>query len=108
MVDLAILTYASDIASTLFTLMGALFIALGGLAAMLQIFEGYFYKAKSKKSPNQIRKDFAGKIIFGLEFFIAADILRTIQTPAFSSLINLGVIVIIRVMLGFILEREMK
>jgi uncharacterized membrane protein len=46
------------------------------------------------------------KIVFGLEFLIAADILSTITTPTQEELINLGVIVVIRTILGYFLSKE--
>jgi uncharacterized membrane protein len=44
--------------------------------------------------------------VFGLEFLIAADILSTITTPTQEELINLGVIVVIRTILGYFLSKE--
>jgi uncharacterized membrane protein len=55
---------------------------------------------------NQIRRELTDKIVFGLEFLIAADILTTITTPTQQELINLGVVVVIRTILGYFLSRE--
>jgi len=83
---------------------GAALIIYGGLKAivnvlMLEIKRGsYTY--------NQIRRELTDKIVFGLEFLIAADILNTITTPTQQELINLGVVVVIRTILGYFLSRE--
>ncbi|RJQ50917.1 MAG: DUF1622 domain-containing protein [Actinobacteria bacterium] len=53
-----------------------------------------------------IRREFGERILLGLEFFVAADIIRSMVTPGFAELGQLAVIVAIRVALGYFLERE--
>jgi uncharacterized membrane protein len=55
---------------------------------------------------NQIRRDFTDKIVFGLEFLIAADILGTLLSPTQQDLINLAAVVVIRTILGYFLSKE--
>lgn len=57
-------------------------------------------------SYNLIRRDFTSKIVFGLEFFIAADVLTTLIAPTQEELMLLAVVVIIRTILGYFLARE--
>jgi len=59
-----------------------------------------------KRSIEDVRADFAHKIIFGLEFVIAADILLATVTTELSELIQLGGIVVIRILLGYALHKE--
>src|SRR5262249_40110282 len=48
-------------------------------------------------------------IILGLEFLVAADILRTISTdPTLNQVVVLGLIVLIRTFLSFSLEVELE
>lgn len=53
-----------------------------------------------------VRRNFAKRIIFGLEFIIAADILLATVTTNLSELIQLAGIVLIRVVLGYVIRKE--
>jgi len=67
-----------------------------------------FEAGKKDYTYNKIRLELTGKIVFGLEFLIAADILATIVSPSQEDLIMLAVVVVIRTVLGYFLEREAK
>ncbi|MCB9798821.1 DUF1622 domain-containing protein [Candidatus Nomurabacteria bacterium] len=53
-----------------------------------------------------IRAEFAQRIIFGLEFVIAADILLASVASDLMQVSRLGGIVLIRVVLGYALRKE--
>ena len=55
-----------------------------------------------------IRFEFSSYLIFGLEFFIASDVVRTIVIPSWTTLGMLGGIVIIRTVLSYFLTMEIK
>jgi len=55
-----------------------------------------------------IRFEFSSYLIFGLEFFIASDVIRTIVIPSWTTLGMLGSIVIIRTVLSYFLTMEIK
>ena len=55
---------------------------------------------------DQTRREFTDKIVFGLEFLIAGDILSTLLSPTQQDLINLAVVVVIRTVLGYFLSKE--
>jgi uncharacterized membrane protein len=55
-----------------------------------------------------VRHDFAYYILLGLEFLIAADIIQTILKPTSQELIELGGIVVIRILLSYFLNKEME
>jgi len=57
---------------------------------------------------HDIRRDFTHKIVFGLDFLIAGDILQTIITPSQEEIILLGAIVGIRTILGYFLGKEVN
>lgn len=61
-----------------------------------------------KKGTIGIRLNFARSIILGLEFFVAADVIETVIAPDFSSLAILGILVIIRTILNYSMEREIR
>lgn len=55
-----------------------------------------------------VRHDFGYYILLGLEFLIAADIIQTILKPTNEELIELGGIVVIRILLSYFLGKEIK
>ena len=83
---------------------GASLIIYGGLKAIVKLIA--LEIRRGSYTYNQIRRELTDKIVFGLEFLIAADILTTITTPSQEELINLGVIVVIRTILGYFLSKE--
>ncbi len=59
-------------------------------------------------SQYKIKQQFTTRLLTGLEFFIAGDVLKTILNPTLESLAIVGVIVAIRAALTFLLNRELK
>lgn len=57
-------------------------------------------------SREKIRADLAHNLIFGLEFIIAADILLVTVANSLNEILQLGGIVIIRILLGYSLRKE--
>ena len=57
----------------------------------------------------QFRQDLGRGILLGLEFLVAADIIRTVAvTPTLDSVMVLGLIVIIRTFLSLALQMEVE
>ena len=56
----------------------------------------------------KIRYDVGRHLLLGLEFLIAADIMRTIAQPSLEQVAVLAIIVAIRTVLSFFLTREME
>jgi uncharacterized membrane protein len=83
---------------------GAVLIIYGGFRAIVRVI--LIECKKPLCTYNQIRREFTDKIVFGLEFLIAADILSTLLSPTQQDLINLAVVVVIRTVLGYFLSRE--
>jgi uncharacterized membrane protein len=83
---------------------GAVLIIYGGFRAIVKVV--LLECRKASFTYNQIRREFTDKIVFGLEFLIAADILATLLSPTQQDLINLAVVVVIRTVLGYFLSRE--
>ncbi|MBU2542314.1 DUF1622 domain-containing protein [Patescibacteria group bacterium] len=54
----------------------------------------------------EVRAGLAKKIIFGLEFIIAADIILATVATDIGDILRLGGIVLIRIMLGYALRKE--
>ena len=57
----------------------------------------------------QVRQDLGRGILLGLEFLVAADIIRTVAvTPTLESVLVLGLIVVIRTFLSLALQMEVE
>ena len=56
----------------------------------------------------RIRSDVGRHLLLGLEFLIAADIMRTIAQPSLEQVTVLAIIVAIRTVLSFFLTREIE
>lgn len=88
-----------------FEVVGVAIIALGGLYALVraifgQPLDSYFEDA---------RRRFGRPMILGLEILIAADIIETITVDrTLESVLTLGLLVLIRVVLGFSLDVEVE
>lgn len=85
---------------------GALIILYGGIRAIVAVLT--IEILKREKSYNDIRLDFTSKIVLGLEFFIAADLIKSILEPTFDQLIVLAIIVAIRTVVGYSLTHEIS
>jgi uncharacterized membrane protein len=89
-----------------FAAAGALLIIYGGIRAIVDILKHELLS--QPMNYDDIRRQFTGKIIFGLEFFIAADIINTLIAPGQQEILMLGAVVLIRVVLGYFLSREAR
>jgi uncharacterized membrane protein len=65
-------------------------------------------KSRGTRSPSfdRIRHDIGSHLLLGLEFLIAADIVRSVVNPTLEELAVLGGIVAIRTVLSYFLGRE--
>jgi uncharacterized membrane protein len=103
----AVLRTTVDWAASLFEVAGTFAMAFGALIAAVRAFRdrGSGGRAAFKGFRNRL----GHAIILGLEFLVAADILRTISTePSLSQVAVLGGIVLIRTFLSFSLEIELE
>jgi uncharacterized membrane protein len=101
---LELLKEVLTIISYFFAIVGSALTTYGGVVATYKILLREIWKRPI--SYNIIRREFTSKIVFGLEFFIAADLLTTLVAPTREELILLGAVVIIRTILGYFLSRE--
>jgi uncharacterized membrane protein len=73
---------------------GAILVFYGGIRAVIEILAKEILRKSYQY--HDIRLDFTTKIVLGLEFFIAADLIKSILQPTLTDLIVLAVIVAIR------------
>jgi uncharacterized membrane protein len=79
-----------------------------GIVALLEAELGRHTARSRQAAIDAARRKLAHRIIFGLDIFIARDILQTVLVPGQAELIRLGAIVAIRVVLDFFLRKEIK
>ncbi len=84
---------------------GAIVIFYGGIRAAIEVLGIEILK---RQNYHNIRRDFTYKIVLGLEFFIAADLIKSILEPSFDQLVILAIIVAIRTVVGYSLTQEIK
>ena len=84
---------------------GAILIVYGGIRAVVGVLKLELLHKKDL-TYTIIRRDFTNKLIFGLEFIIAADLLATIRAPTLEDVLLLGAIVAIRTVLSHFLSKE--
>ncbi|MDH7594452.1 MAG: DUF1622 domain-containing protein [Methanomicrobiales archaeon] len=89
-----------------FGIIGSAMVIYGGIRAAIELIRSKFNPQVYKM--NAIKREFTGHIVFGLEFFIAGDILTSVLNPTIEDLTLLGAVVLIRVILGYFLEKEAK
>ena len=63
---------------------------------------------KRLNSIEMIRLRLGRALILGLEFTVASDILRTAIAPTRQEILNLGAIILLRTLLNYVLEHEIR
>ena len=101
------LEFIIDLSSLIFAYIGAVIIIYGGAIATVKTLMTEF-KRSEDSDYHEIRRNFTHKIIFGLDFLIAGDILKSIVAPTHEEIIILGAIVGIRSILGYFLGKELS
>lgn len=79
-----------------------------GLAKLLRRSWEVMRRRSAPYGLSDIRRAIGEKLVLGLEFFIAGDVIQTIAVPNWQSLGILGGIVGIRTVLVYYLDRELK
>jgi uncharacterized membrane protein len=85
---------------------GALVIGMGVVRAIFQYVARYLGWRKFDTGSIRIRLGQA--LVMSLEFLVAADILRTAVAPSWDELLKLGALIILRTVLNYILELELR
>jgi uncharacterized membrane protein len=83
----------------------ALIIGIASLIAVFKSFLHYFYKAP-KYSIETVRLQLARWLSLGLEFALAADIMRTGMNPTWNEIGQLAAIAILRTALNYFIQKE--
>ncbi len=94
-----------DTSSLVFAYIGAAIILYGGAITVIKTLSLEIRRAHYLNY-HDIRSDFTNKIVFGLDFLVASDILRTIVAPSQQEILFLGATVSIRTVMGYFLTKE--
>lgn len=82
--------------------------AIEGLVGLLQRMKSVLVKSPEPVSISHIRVTIGEKTALGLDFFLAGDIIKTIIIPSWESLAILGGIVVIRTVIAFFLNKDLR
>ncbi|WP_454783339.1 DUF1622 domain-containing protein [Legionella sp. WA2022007384] len=86
---------------------GVLVIFIGVLIALFH-YISYLFFTSDTKNINQIRLRLGRVLTLGLEFIVAADLIGTTTAPDYYSVGIVASIVLIRTLLSYTLNREIK
>lgn len=98
-----------EMAGTIMEGAGTATMIVGALVAVALAAAGLGRKAAPVAAFRALRQNLGRAILLGLEFLVAADIIRTVSTvPTLRQVAVLGGIVLIRTFLSFTLEVELE
>ena len=92
-------------------ILGVLVIVFGVTGGLIRFVRAEFASARGadvEDDRQQLRHTLGYYLLFGLEFLIAADIVDTLMKPSVQDLAVLGAIVLIRAVISFSLNAELK
>lgn len=97
---------ASAVALSLEAL-SVLAIALGGIETACRTFIPWLTRHRAPGMRRAAWMSFGRWLLLGLEFMLAADVVRTVISPTWEEIGRLGAIALIRTFLNFFLERDL-
>ncbi len=106
----AFLLALSNTVAFLLSAWGGVVVVWGGAKAARRTFwtEAEPWKGPQIPRLEEIRHAFGRRILLGLEFFLAGDIVRLLIEPSADDLLQIGAVVLIRVVLGLVITREVR
>ena len=91
--------------------LGVLVIVFGVIGGLVRFLRTEFQAARGgdvEEARKRLRHTLGYYLLLGLEFLIAADIIDTLMKPSVQDLIVLGAIVVIRTVISYSLNAELK
>ena len=92
-------------------LIGLIVVTIGVVKAVFGTLKdeyGIIQQVKSISSLMHVRRNLAIYLLLWLEFFLAADIIDTMIHFDMHNLLLLGLLVVIRIVIGYVLEKEIQ
>ena len=102
------LIYSSDVLLFLSEILGFILIVVGIFTIFCHSLVALYHLFGSAKRWDEVRRHFSKRLLVGLEFIIAADIIIATSAQTAEMLITLAVFTVIRFLLGYTLSRELK
>lgn len=87
--------------------LSVLAIALGGAETAVRTFVPWILRHREPGMRRAAWMSFGRWLLLGLEFMLAADIVRTVISPTWQEVGLLGAVALIRTFLNFFLERDL-
>lgn len=81
-------------------------VSFGALQAIINVIVAIFNRNADEMTGREIWLKFATWILLGLEFALAADLLRTAVAPTWEDIAKLAVIASIRTLLNYFLAKD--
>ena len=85
---------------------GALVIVIEVIRTLVQYMGTFFRLTSVRRTVLRVR--LGQSMVMGLEFQVAADILKTALSPTWNDILLLAALIGLRTVLNFLLERELK
>ncbi len=85
-----------------------LIIAVGSLEAFLMLFRVGIGRHATHGARKSVWRRFGVWLLLGLEFELAADIIRSVISPTWIDIGQLGAIAVIRTFLNYFLEKDLE
>ena len=101
----------SEFFNILLSIVGAIVVVYGSLQAFLSIFKAEFWGGAPKQKFalfTNAKRIYVQKLIFALDFFVAADLLKLVAEPSMDEIVLIALIVVIRTVLNYSLNQELK
>ena len=87
---------------------GSLAAIIIGIAIIKTLYNYFSLLKSSKISKEEIRVQFGSSVAVSLELLLGADVLATAVAPSWDDIGKLAAIAVIRTLLNYFLERELK
>jgi uncharacterized membrane protein len=103
-----ILGAAARVASELIEAAAVIVVAFASLEAFVQVLRLIVRPAAAHGERKAIWRQFGMWLVLGLEFELAADIIRSVVAPTRDDLVELAAIAVIRTFLNYFLEKDLE
>jgi len=103
-----ILKYTTEYVAVALELLSVITIAVGAIDSCFRMLPALRFRRGSQGARRAAWLSLARWLVLGLEFMLAADIVRTVISPSWSEIGQLAAIAAIRTFLNFFLEHDLE
>ena len=95
------------VSEILSNIIGAIVLTIGVIKGVIML-KSYFYKTGDDKEVLLARLEIAESVLLGMTFMLAADVIKTIRIPSLLQLIRVTILIGVRELLTYHLDKEYK